>query len=402
LNKWVGLWALLWSLAMGVGVAQPRFEARSVALVSNDVWRAELLLQVEAASVDFADDTAGQCRAQLRVELSLTRPNGSVAYRAELPWQPEWDESQPANRQWLRWQIALPGFAAGDYQLGILLLDGMAQQASWQQLAVWLPDPKPNMAAHTPLADIVLHWAGKPWASHLIPTGTRSLEAQLQWLQPPTGTLVLRTVLYRRSDEPAAEAAQNYVSILQRSRAPKAAPGWHTTTETFNLRELLPGEYLLELYAQQDDRIVAQRSVAFTRVWDGVTDVLQEIDRSLAQLEPLAGAQVVAQLRSLPSAEAQREALLGWWRRRAQSAATPEVLLLSNYYQQVELTNERFTEADRPGWQTPRGQLWLRLGPPDDLVRPDSLTETWRYRKFNLGWHFALRLGRWETVAEPS
>lgn len=46
----------------------------------------------------------------------------------------------------------------------------------------------------------------------------------------------------------------------------------------------------------------------------------------------------------------------------------------------VRKANERFAEATRPGWDTPRGRTYLKDGPPDEIEsHPGEHREIWRY-----------------------
>jgi GWxTD domain-containing protein len=98
-----------------------------------------------------------------------------------------------------------------------------------------------------------------------------------------------------------------------------------------------------------------------------------------------------AELDSLRSAvgSAQREQWDRFWRRRDPLPATPTNEFRDEFFERVRFATFQFAEAGRPGWQTDRGEVYIVLGPPsqvlDRTVGRDAQTQglpnavTWLY-----------------------
>src|SRR5207249_2843129 len=66
----------------------------------------------------------------------------------------------------------------------------------------------------------------------------------------------------------------------------------------------------------------------------------------------------------------------GVWRRFYKAtdpvALTPENEALDQYFRRVQVANERFRESGDPGWLTDRGEVFITLGDPDDVLDASS------------------------------
>jgi len=84
-----------------------------------------------------------------------------------------------------------------------------------------------------------------------------------------------------------------------------------------------------------------------------------------------------------------RDYLRRFWARRDPTAGTAENELEEEFYKHIAEANRRFREggaAQIPGWRTDRGRIFIRLGPPDEVLSrpqpPGSLPyEVWKYTR---------------------
>lgn len=89
------------------------------------------------------------------------------------------------------------------------------------------------------------------------------------------------------------------------------------------------------------------------------------------------------------TAEAKRAFLAKFWQERDPDPATPRNELRERFYQGIAYANERFGEPGRnarPGWKTPRGEIWALYGRPDEQVErirsgEAPTYEVWRYTR---------------------
>jgi GWxTD domain-containing protein len=84
-----------------------------------------------------------------------------------------------------------------------------------------------------------------------------------------------------------------------------------------------------------------------------------------------------------------RDYLRRFWGRRDPTPRTPENEMEDEFYARIAEANRRFREggaAAIPGWRTARGRIFIKYGPPDDVLsrpRPGSTLpyEVWKYAR---------------------
>ena len=109
-------------------------------------------------------------------------------------------------------------------------------------------------------------------------------------------------------------------------------------------------------------RVAAPFLVTFSEFWaianfDQMVDVLRYFDRQ----------DLVAKLKAAP-----RDQRAAAWREfyRASDPVpiTPENEALDEYFHRVEVASLRFPEPGIPGWRTDRGEVFIALGDPDEII----------------------------------
>jgi len=84
-----------------------------------------------------------------------------------------------------------------------------------------------------------------------------------------------------------------------------------------------------------------------------------------------------------------RDYLRRFWARRDPTPGTPENELENGFYARIAEANRRFREGDAlriPGWRTDRGRIFIKYGPPDEVLsrpRPPATLpyEVWKYTR---------------------
>jgi GWxTD domain-containing protein len=94
-----------------------------------------------------------------------------------------------------------------------------------------------------------------------------------------------------------------------------------------------------------------------------------------------------------------------FWRVRDPIPATPANEAFENYFQRVAVANAHFGTKLRPGWKSDRGQVFISLGPPSDVIRrplqPNSYPiEVWRYdpQSFEIIFEDRIGFGNFQMV----
>lgn len=190
-----------------------------------------------------------------------------------------------------------------------------------------------------------------------------------------------------------------------------------------NLTGLPPGQYLMKavLRLGQDStqrsavflmrdvgetlaRDVAQRAAA--RVGDEGYFAAMGNDALIAAEEPLATIAESQELESWDkslSLNGKRNLLARFWARRDPTPGTPRNEVREAFYQNVEYANRAYRESGRGtllGWRSDRGRIYLRYGPPDDVLRQGAHGEggrlqsralpyeVWRYTRSGKDRHY--------------
>lgn len=106
--------------------------------------------------------------------------------------------------------------------------------------------------------------------------------------------------------------------------------------------------------------------VTFSDQW-----VAANLDETLSLLRYFGAEQA---LQAIKAAEPQERAAL-WrrlWTETDPDPTTPEHEALDIYFARVEEANDRFREGAQPGWLTDRGEVFITLGPPDEIFDSSS------------------------------
>src|SRR5439155_26994989 len=93
---------------------------------------------------------------------------------------------------------------------------------------------------------------------------------------------------------------------------------------------------------------------------------------------------LVAKLRSA-TADQRSEVWREFWKTTDPVPMTPENEALDEYFRRVQIANQRFQESADPGWITDRGEVFICLREPDEVldlrraVSRDAMTIRWNY-----------------------
>jgi GWxTD domain-containing protein len=139
---------------------------------------------------------------------------------------------------------------------------------------------------------------------------------------------------------------------------------------------LLPiGE--LELVAtigRSTDTAVTPVLVAFSDNW-----AIANMDETIDLLRYFGADRALAAIRAADP----RDRVDLWrrfWTNTDPDLSTPEHEALELYFARVQEANARFAEPGRPGWRTDRGEVFITIGPPDDVYDSSSDLQDGGYR----------------------
>ncbi len=115
---------------------------------------------------------------------------------------------------------------------------------------------------------------------------------------------------------------------------------------------------------------------------------------------------IVSLLRYMPYADSLRAVLRApaaerpamwqrYWRGTDPNPATPEHELIDEYLQRVRVANEQFNDEGGPGWLTERGEVFISIGPPNEIIDRRAEQQigrgryiVWNYYDYRLALNF--------------
>ena len=270
-------------------------------------------------------------------------------------------------------------------------------------------------------------YAGPPTASDLLlATGMRAAEGADA--TPAPGEIRKGTVLLQASGKPVLTPQQaqlgyylelysqraETVSVVVRVTTPQGtqvvatageriplAAGGGVTRGMVDLAGLPPGDYRLHVKASGADSVV--RTAAFrmagfeTEAAIADATPAQDVFAGMGEARldtlylPLVYLMTAEEQGSYPSLtlEGKRRWLRLFWQKRDPTAGTPRNEAQEDFYARIAEANRRYREggaAQIPAWRTDRGRIFIKYGPPDEvLTRPQAGNsrpyEVWKYSR---------------------
>lgn len=183
------------------------------------------------------------------------------------------------------------------------------------------------------------------------------------------------------------------------------AAGGGASRGMVDLAGLPPGEYAFEVQVQGRDTVVTRRAPFRMGGLEAEAPLAAEVDpadkfavMTEAQLDTLYAPLVYimtsdeAGMYNTLTLEGKRNYLRQFWAKRDPTPGTPRNEAQEDFYGRIGEANRRFREggvADVPGWRTDRGRIFVKYGPPQDVLRRPQAGSTlpyevWKYTRGRL------------------
>ncbi|MEX1050518.1 MAG: GWxTD domain-containing protein [Gemmatimonadales bacterium] len=236
--------------------------------------------------------------------------------------------------------------APGAYDVEITVWDEHGQASARDQRALVVPLLTAGRVGMLPVYTTDLEaWVVNPRAT--IPYGTDSLHLLLA---PSAGTTGAARLLVRTPD----------ARVLHDTVVPFDTGGWSRTVVSVAPDHLSVGELDVLLVAAADTTRLAVL-VSFSDQW-----AITNFDEVLSLLRYFGADSALTALRDA-APEERPAAWRAFWQATDPNPRTPEHEGLERYFQRVQEANARFVEGGDPGWLTDRGEVYIVLGPPDEV-----------------------------------
>lgn len=125
--------------------------------------------------------------------------------------------------------------------------------------------------------------------------------------------------------------------------------------------------------------------------------VLTDFDEMLSLLRFFGTDRQIKEMREAPAAERGR-LWRQFWQETDPNRATPENEALEAYFARIAVANRMFRDEGMPGWRTDRGEVFVALGEPDEVVESSPATSAsqgrvvrWTYATYRVALYFSDR-----------
>ncbi len=148
-------------------------------------------------------------------------------------------------------------------------------------------------------------------------------------------------------------------------RAGKNPATLRVETENFQV-----GDYVLSIRLETaDGMLVAEANKEFTVRWMGLEGQIQDLDQAISQLRYVAQDDDVRGMRRAETQEEKLRLFRSFWDRRDPTPGTQRNERMEEYYFRVSYANEEYSRLNDSGWNTDRGEVYIRFGEPDIVDR---------------------------------
>ena len=136
------------------------------------------------------------------------------------------------------------------------------------------------------------------------------------------------------------------------------------------------------------DTATGQVSGVFASEFGVMTD--EELDDHFSKSKYVATSDEIDKFEKINSTEGRREFLYDFWKDRDNEISTSENEFYKNYFNRVNLSNQRYSSISRVGWKSDRGRIFILYGDPSEIERyPNQVDskpyEIWNYNELEGG-----------------
>ncbi|HYE97195.1 MAG TPA: GWxTD domain-containing protein [Rubricoccaceae bacterium] len=163
---------------------------------------------------------------------------------------------------------------------------------------------------------------------------------------------------------PVREQAQRGAPFVLSERL-SVRPGRNPATLRLDTDRFRVGDYTLSLRLETaGGDLIAEVERPFAMRWMGLEGQIRNMDEAIAQLRYVAREREIREMRAASDAEKLR-LFRAFWDRRDPTPGTRRNERMEEYYYRVAYANERYGRFRDQGWNTDRGEVYIRFGEPD-------------------------------------
>ncbi|MDX1439657.1 MAG: GWxTD domain-containing protein [Rubricoccaceae bacterium] len=175
--------------------------------------------------------------------------------------------------------------------------------------------------------------------------------------------------------------------------------GRNPATLRVNTERFRVGDYVLSIRLETaGGSLVAEVNKPFVVRWMGLESQIRNIDDAIAQLRYIARESDIRAMRNADTEDEQVALFREFWERRDPTPGTRRNERMEEYYLRVAYANERYGRQIDEGWNTDRGEVYIRFGEPDLVDRHPfnygtKPYEIWYYNRHGRQFYFVDETG---------
>lgn len=388
LAVWGTLLALLLAIApsaLGQAAYQPEFDVEVVNTRSGETTTLDVYTSIPYRNLRFLAAEEG-FEAGYAVTAEVHRLDEAGEAKGLLlsrSWErsvavPTYDETQASDSTDRSLQsMDVP---AGRYLVEIVVEDESSRRTFAREITTTVRDLREGVA----LSDPLFLEEYNPDASRIVPNVGAALstedESALLYYEIYTETAADLQVTYVVTEQNRVRERPSFRALL--GLAPQQRDELGTpvivseplsveagrTPATFRLdtEALQVGEYVLTV--RLDDATgtpVAESERAFAVRWMGLDAQIANLDEAIRQLRYVAKNDELDALRQAEDPRERMRLFRAFWDSRDPTPGTARNERMEQYYYRVSYANERYGRFQNSGWNTDRGEVFIRFGQPD-------------------------------------
>lgn len=367
---------------------QPEFDADAVAVRADDGAnaRVDVYTKIPYQSLRFLRTDEGfAARYTVSVDVYQTDPEGRPQ---GLALSRMWERTVEAPSYEVTQSDTLFDFAtqalelaAGYYALEVQVEDG----ASNRQFVRDLPLEIASFARPVAMSGLLLadryDEAGRvlsPNVSNIIGTDQEDFTVFYEvYAQQPQRLRVQYEVRKQRPERQRPAMLRRLLGLSEKEEAPRdginvtesidVAAGRNPATLTVDTEQLEVGEYVFTVRLQNEaGQTLASAEKPFAVRWMGLHDQVSDLESAIAQLRYIAKDGELRAIRNAPTPQEQFRLFREFWDKRDPTPGTRRNERMEEYYYRVAYANRNYGRFSTDnGWNTDRGEVYIRFGEPD-------------------------------------
>lgn len=146
--------------------------------------------------------------------------------------------------------------------------------------------------------------------------------------------------------------------------------GRNPATLTLQADAFAAGDYVFKVQIESEaGAVLAEAEKPFSVRWMGLHDQIADLEGAISQLRYIAKDREIRAIREAPTPEERFRLFQSFWDKRDPTPGTRRNERMEEYYFRVAYANRNYGRFSNNGWNTDRGEVYIRFGEPDFVDR---------------------------------